>query len=124
MTGAGSYFRLSFRRPHAGRRKDMQPVEGVLPPDVPHEPGAVAEHVERRLLELRREMDAVRTERRTPLRELLAVVARDKDERHELLEPFEDGRPPREVWGNQHFREAALAYAARRRAAVREAAES
>lgn len=99
------------------------PPPGTLPPDLPHEPGAVSEFVQRKVLELQREMDAVKTERRTPVRELLASVARDKDERHDLLEAYEEGRPMREVWGGERFREAALAYAAQRRAAVREAVD-
>jgi hypothetical protein len=83
----------------------------------------VSEFVQRKVLELQREMDAVQAERRTPLRELLASVARDKDERHALLEAYEGGRPMREVWGGERFREAALAHAAQRRTAVREAAD-
>jgi hypothetical protein len=101
----------------------MQPRDDVLPPHVPREPGAVAEHVQRRLLELQREMDEIRPERRTPLRELLATVARDRDERHELLEAYEGGTSLREIWASERFRSAALALAAERRAAVREAAE-
>jgi hypothetical protein len=101
----------------------MQPVEGVLPPELPREPRAVSEFVQRKVLELQREMDAVQTERRAPVRDLLASVARDRDERRDLLEAYEDGRPMREVWGGERFREAALAYAAQRRAAVREAAD-